>query len=157
MSTNRSLLCNGCSGILSRTQLSPACRGWWRHRSRTGSEADPSNSRRTRRARESRTARTRYTWPWRTVIHRRLLSLSFRQIDILLFKLPTLQQCSMCLNKTTIMAPSYYKTQYLDQYGTPIHINYDTYHHQGPVCWRGVVMWSLHLYFHWRKKTKVSL
>lgn len=27
-----------------------------------------------------------------------------------------------------------------------------TYHHQGPVCWRRVLVWSLHLNFHWGKK-----
>lgn len=70
-STDRSLLCNGCSGTPSKTQLSPACRGWWPRRSRTGSAADPSNSKHTRRAREPRTARTRCTWPWRTVMDRR--------------------------------------------------------------------------------------
>lgn len=66
-STNRSRLCNGCSGIPSKTQPFPACPGWWRRRSRTGSSADLSNSRRTRRAREPQRAHTWCTWPWRTV------------------------------------------------------------------------------------------
>lgn len=70
-STNRSLLCNGCSGILSKTQLFPACQVWWPRRSRTGSATDLSNSRHTRRAREPRTAHTQCTSPWRTVMDRR--------------------------------------------------------------------------------------
>ncbi len=34
---------------------------------------------------------------------------------------------------------------------------YRTNHHQGPVCWRRVVMWSLHLNFHWGKKINSQL
>lgn len=67
-STDRSLLCNGCSGTLSKTQLFPACQVWWPRRSRTGSATDLSNSRHTRRARERQTVHTQCTSPWRTAI-----------------------------------------------------------------------------------------
>lgn len=124
-STNRSLLCNGCSGTPSKTRLFPACRGWWLRRSRTGSATDPSSNRRTRRAREPRTARTRCTWSWRTATHKRE-----RKRGRFVCHTITIQT----------QTPSLY-------------IIYSTHHHEGPVCWRRVVMWSLHLDFHWGQKT----